>query len=917
MLTESNLPNVDISQSKLIGSDLSRANISNSDLSESDFSMTNLSLANLTGSDISGTNLSKAKLVGSKLSQTLLVKANLTDANLSEADLSWSDIRGLNLTRSLFIRVNTIQVTVNEETRTKDIILANKSDPNYTGNIKNILDSINESLRIIILRDNKNLILSALWNVPFPRNPFFVGREKVLEQLHNSMKSNKAVASFQAINGLGGIGKTQIAVEYSYRYRKEYEAVLWVRANSFEILVSDYVALAQVLNLPEKNAKEQNKTIDAVKRWLIGNSGWLLVFDNADEPGLLKNFFPFNSKGDILLTSRADNFDKLGIADPVNLDKMTPSEAKEFLKKRTGREASTQAEKDALSEITKELDYLPLALEQAGAYIKKASCSYSTYLSSYRGRGLKLLSQSPPDPKKYPESVATTWLLNFDMVEKANRASADILKFSAFLSPDSIPLELITTGASELGEDISKALSGFNDDPLLLDELLAPLTQYSLITRDISTRTYSIHRLLQAVIRNRLGVDTQRQWAERIVRSINSVFPDIEISNWYLCNRLLPHAMVCAGLIDQWGFEFKEAARLLNEAGNYKFELAQYVESEQLYKRALAIREKSLGEEHPDVATSLNNLAGLYRAQGKYAEAEHMYSHALAIREKSLGKGHPDVATSLNNLAELYITQGKYAEAEPLYRRALEIYEKVVGTDHPLAATLFNNLAELYKAQGKYAEAEPLYRRALAIREKSLDKDHPDVATSLNNLAALFMSQGVYAEAEPLYRRALEIYEKSLGTDHPFVAASLNNVAELYRAQGRYVEAEPLYRRVLEIYEKSMDSDQLSVARSLNNLALLYDSQGRYAEAETLFRRTLAMYEKSLGTNHPSVATSLNNLSSLYMAQGKYAEAEPLYRRALEICKESLGENHPNTIFISQKLTDLIQEMRGSRERKK
>ncbi len=748
---------------------------------------------------------------------------------------------------------------------------------------------------------------AAPCNVPFPRNPYFTGREQVLEALHNALKSAKAAALAQAISGLGGIGKTQTAVEYTYRYRNEYEAVLWVKADSREALVSDFAALAQALDLPEKNAKEQNLIVATVRRWLEDNSGWLLVFDNADEPGLLEDYIPNNPKGYILLTSRAQVFDKLGISNPVELEKMPPDEAREFLQKRTGRKDLQQTEIKALEKISEELDYLPLALEQAGAYINKLKCSFSDYLKSYRQCGLTLLQESFPVTGKYPKSIATTWLLNFEQVEKTSKASADILTASAFLNPDNIPLELITEGAPEFGEAINEALAYFKTNPLVLDKLLLPLTQYSLITRNVSARTYSIHRLVQVVIRDRLGKDAERMWAERIVKAMNRGLPEVDFSNWHLCDRLLPHAMACVGLIKYWGFELEDTARLLNWAGFYLNELALYDEAEPLYRHALAIREKSLVTDHPDIATSLNNLAALYHSQGKYAEAEPLYWRALTIREKSLGSDHLDVATSLNNLAVLFYSQSKYAKAEPLYRRVLAILEKSLGSDHLDIAKSLNNLAGLFYAQGKYVEAEPLFRRALVIREKSLDSDHPDVSQSLNNLALLFYAQGKFAEAEPLFRRALAIVEKSLVTDHPDVARSLNNLALLFYAQGKFAEAEPLFRRALTIREKSLGSDHPDVSQSLNNLAGLYQTQDKYAEAEPLYRRALTIREKSLGSDHPDVAQSLNNLAELYKAQGKYAEAEPLYRRALAIREKSLGSDHPNVAISLSTLAGLYR----------
>src|SRR6266511_133295 len=308
-------------------------------------------------------------------------------------------------------------------------------------------------------------------------------------------------------------------------------------------------------------------------------------------------------------------------------------------------------------------------------------------------------------------------------------------------------------------------------------------------------------------------------------------------------------------------------------------------------ERALEIRERLLGTEHPDVAASIDNLASIYTGNAEYVKAEPLYRRALAIREKALGKDHPETAKSLNNLAEVYRIQGKYLEAEPLYKRALDIREKALGKDHPDTATSLNNLAFFYRDQGKYAEAEPLHKRALEVWEKALGKDHPNTAIGLSNLAEVYRAQAKYVEAEPLYKRALDIFEKALGKDHPDTAQSLNNLAALYRAQRKYEEAEPLFRGALDIYEKALGKGHPNTAASLNNLGLLYRMQGRYGEAEPLYNRALDIREKALGKDHPDTAQSLNNLAALYTATGDLVQAVKLQSLANAASERNLARN--------------------------
>ena len=354
------------------------------------------------------------------------------------------------------------------------------------------------------------------------------------------------------------------------------------------------------------------------------------------------------------------------------------------------------------------------------------------------------------------------------------------------------------------------------------------------------------------------------------------------------------------------GPDHPDTAQSLNNLALLYFTIGAYAKAKPLYERALDIRKKVLGPEHPDTAVSFGNLAGLLQATGAYAKAEQLFERALAITEKALGPDHPDTAQSLNNLALLYFTTGAYAKAEPLYQRALAITEKALGQQRNTAISL-NNLAELYRVTGAYAKAEPLYQRALAIKEQTLGREHPDTAVSLNNLATVYQATGAYAKAEPLYQRALAITEKALGPEHPNTARALNNLAFLYYDTLAYERAEPLYQRALAVYEKALGREHPAVAVCLNNLAELYRASGAYAKAEPLYQRALAIKEKALGLGHPDTATALNNLAALYFYTGSYLKAEAPYQQALAIRERALGPEHPDTAKLINNLAALYQ----------
>jgi tetratricopeptide (TPR) repeat protein len=785
------------------------------------------------------------------------------------------------------------------------------------------LADVAASIRRVIVEDLPQLTASAsraalpkMWNIPYPRNPFFLGRETELAQVHQRLQGGQATALSQpqAVSGLGGIGKTQLALEYAYRYHQDYQVVLWARAESTEALVSSYVAIATLLQLPEREVKEQDVTVQAVKIWLRTHRDWLFILDNADELALLPDFLPPNLGGHLLLTTRAAATGRL--AHRLEIETLPPEQGALFLLRRAallapdaGLSQVSPQEQELALQMSQELGGLPLALDQAGAYLEETGMDLASYWQIYQQRRTDLLEHRGGLVADHPAPVSTTWSLSFQKVEEKNPAAADLLRMCAFLSPDAIAEEVLTAGGSLLGLLLAEVTA----DAFRLNQAIEALRAYSFVRRDPKGKTLSVHRLVQAVVQDKLTETERRSWAERATHSVNSAFPDVEPSTWPQCERLLPQALTATQVIEQYQIIGGEAGRLLHETASYLQARARYAEAEPLYQRALWIRKQCLGSESLQMAASLTGLASLYREQGKYAEAEPLYQRALRISEQRLGLDHLQVTHPLNGLALLYWDRGKYAEAEPLYQRVLRIRELHLGFEHPQVAYPLNGLARLYREQGKYAEAELLYQRALRIWEQHLGPEHPDVADSLNGLAHLYRAQGKYAEAESLYQRALRIREQHVGPEHPQVAYPLDGLASLYRAQGKYAEAESLCQRALRIREQYLGPEHPNVAYPLHNLASLYRAQGKYAEAEPLYQRALRIWEQHLGPEYPQVAYPLNNLASLYREQGKYAEAEPLYQRALHIREQVLGPEHPETAATMYSLARL-REVQGNRE---
>jgi len=341
-------------------------------------------------------------------------------------------------------------------------------------------------------------------------------------------------------------------------------------------------------------------------------------------------------------------------------------------------------------------------------------------------------------------------------------------------------------------------------------------------------------------------------------------------------------------------------------AGNMARVLGHYQKAQHWFEGLLHLR-KVEAKETVELAQAQDRLASVAQDQGRYEEAEELFRQALEIDEKTIGRDHPDYSTRLNNLAVAVRAQGRYEEAEELYRQALKIDEETIGRDHPDYSTRLNNLAVAVRAQGRYEEAEKLYRQALIIDEKTIGNDHPGYARHINNLALVVKLLGRHKEAEELYRQALEIDKETIGRDHPRYAIHLSNLALLVHAQGRDEEAERLFLQVQQILEETIGMDHPDYATLLNNLALVVHALGRYGEAEKLYRQALAIGEETIGKNHRDYANRLNNLAGALQAQERYEEAKELYRQALELCNRILGPDHPLTRKIKYNLDALTK----------
>jgi tetratricopeptide (TPR) repeat protein len=739
-------------------------------------------------------------------------------------------------------------------------------------------------------------------NIP-ERNPFFTGQEEILDQLYHAFSANNTATTSHplGITGLGGVGKTQIAIEYAYRYASEYRAALWVQADSASALTSGFAKLAEILELPESNEQDQQLIVEAVLRWLRYNSGWLLVFDNVDDLAVATPFLPTAARGHIMLTTRSH---ALGGNQRLQVQPMPPETGAllllrraDFLPPQALLDAVTNDTRITACNISRELDGLPLALDQAGAYIKETPCSLTDYLARYQACREDVLQDY--SSTNYPASVATTWSLSFEKVGQAHPAAKELLNFCAFLAPDAIPEEIITEGAPHLGAVLSSMVT----DRLQFNQIYKDILRYSLLQRAADEGTLTLHRLVQAVLQDNLSAETRTVWKQRAVQAVNATFPEVRFDYWKRCERFLAHALVCAKWVEQEHFNKPEIIPLLNSTGSYLFARGRYGEVELLHKQALAIAEQAGEDQQLALSTTLHNLAVLYRTQGKYKEAELLYRQVLTLDQQLLGAEHAQIATDLAYLGDLYREQGKYEDAAMLLERALAINERV----HYIDPFVLSVVGGLYLAQGRYGEARQVVERAFSVDEQHLGAEHPETLTALHNLAVLYEVLGKYEEAETLFKRTLALQEAQLGVEHPAIIVTLTSLGRLYQVRGNYEEAERLYRRALAQHEQQLGAEHPNTALILTNLGDWCRNQGNYAEAEQFLRRALAIYEEKLGTDHPDTALMLSHLAHLYWARGEYTEVVPLLQRAITIHQERLGAEHLHTAVSLNNLAELCQ----------
>ncbi|RDW85279.1 hypothetical protein BP6252_02869 [Coleophoma cylindrospora] len=757
--------------------------------------------------------------------------------------------------------------------------------------------------------------------VPFAQEPAFVERQNGHghDILHH-LESHLCQFIFHtriALAGLGGVGKSQIAIEYSYRLRAKDPSiwVFWVYAASFDRIEQCFRSIAVVLAVP--GCDDPKADIFAlVSRWLkdAGNGKWLMILDNADDINVFRqtlsrqdvspsqensvlDCIPQVTHGAVLITSRDTRvaYQLCGSHDKIiHVGPMNDVESLDMLKLRLPREQDHAGMK-ALSQA---LDRIPLAMSQAAAYISIGAprMTVAKYLEMYRrdeNDQSRLLDKDNGELRRdpgVPNSVIRTWQISFDHIRSMSAQASQLLSLMAVLDRQGIPELLFTQDKAS---------------PLDFEDAVAILTDFSLILTERTNSTFEMHRLVQLATRNWLELSGQLgQYRGQAIVMLSKAMPTGKYENWETCQLLSPHANEVLQYESSLELEPLALAALLHCLSWYNAEQGHYSAASSQGLISVSLREKVLGKEHPDTLNSISNLALTYSDQGQYQKAEQLGVEVLKKRKGVLGEEHPDTLTSISNLVSIYTYQGQYDKAEKLGEEVIKKRTKLLGEKHPNTLTSISNLVSIYLNQGQYDKAEQLGEEVTKKRTEVLGEEHPDTLRSISILVSTYLNQGQYDKAEKLGEELIKKQIKLLGEEHPDTLISISNLVSIYTCQGQHDKAEQLGEEVIEKRSKVLGDEHPNTLISKSHLVSIYLYQCQYDKAEQLGAEVMQKRAKVLGEEHPGTLTSMKNLAYIWHCQGRHAEALQLMKNCASASATVLGLEHPHTKTRYQTLLD-------------
>ncbi|KAJ5719220.1 hypothetical protein N7493_007675 [Penicillium malachiteum] len=733
---------------------------------------------------------------------------------------------------------------------------------------------------------------SPLSTVPFPRDPDFVSRDILFDRIHSTIS---VPGSRVALVGLGGVGKSQLAIECAYRIRSEWPAtwVFWIHASNEARFEQSFRDIADRVKIPGRQDPKVN-TYKLVENWLRDeNNKWICIIDNADD-------------------------DKL-----ISLPRTTGNEASTNEPPNT----STKPLLEYIPRSLEELEFMPLAIVQAASYIRKRAplTSVPQYLRDFRRNDREATNLLRKEATGHlnrdweaKNSILTTWQLSFEHIRHEKPAAADLLSLMSFFDRQGIPESLIRR---QTKTHCSSSACEFDKSPDFEDAIIT-LRDYSFISIS-ETNVFTIHRLVQLTTRMWLESHGQLDiWKEKFIHNLWEDFPNGQYENWERCRSLFAHVKSAMSQKPSSVESQRKWATLLYRGVWYALKSSKLVDALEMASASSIQRVILLGNEHAEAPESTSLLAEVYSLQGRWREVEQLLLQVVETRKTTLSEDHPDTLTSLADLASTYNYQGRWAEAEQIQVQVVQARKIKLGEDHPDTLTtkqlqvqvlqarkiklgedhpdtlyIMVHLALTYRRQGQWKEAEDRFIQVMEISKAKLSsKDHPDMLNIMAHLALTYNDQGRWEEAEQLLIEVIERSKEKLGDDHPFTLTSKANLASTYSYLGRWKQAELLEVQVMEARKIRLSEDHPDALSSIANLASTYAHQSRWREAEYLFMQLMKTSKAKLGEDHPDTLNIMAHLALMYSDFGRWEEAKRLQVQVKESRVMKLGYYHPDTL---------------------
>ncbi|KAL1590352.1 hypothetical protein WHR41_00923 [Cladosporium halotolerans] len=818
---------------------------------------------------------------------------------------------------------------------------------------------------------------APLSTVPFRRDPNYVQREPLAEELDRKLSVPGAAV---ALVGLGGVGKSQLAIEHTYRVRDASKStwVLWIHSSNAARFEQSVRNNLDDLKVPGRK-DPQADIFQLFRGWLQDEQKgkWLLVLDNADDADFFLrkpsqtnkadssdttrrsgrgylDYLPSSDHGAILVTSR-NEASALQIVEERNIVSVQPMKEEEAVALLANKLTDQKGDLEQLEELAHSLDYVPLALAQAAAYIKQKAprCSVRKYvrmLNKSDKSKKSLLNLNDGNLRRDQEaknSIILTWQISFEHIASKRQSAADLLALMSFFDRQSIPEDVLRYGNQDEEEDVSYDddtaeenwhssddndatdwTSDATDDSDTTDESFDALSQewdsdiqtlrdFSFISVIENGSNFTMHDLVRFSLHKWLETHASLdRWKSAFIKKMAKAFPrpDLNSGNWTECERLFPHASIAIDMevANEEAIIFQ--GTLLHKSGWYALLKGRYANAQRMMERSLECRMNVLGEKHTQTLTSMANLAAIYREQGQLGKAEELCVRTLKTRRNILGESDPDTLLSEDDLVLIYADQEKWDEAKELSSRLLHKSREMLGENHPLTLGTIGNMAWIYHKQGLLEEAERLGVEFLNRNTKTFGRENLQTVESMMCLAAIRRAQKHWEDALRLANEALAIRRRLLGEAHPSTVSSMNEIASTYWAQGRVEEVKELISRILEMRKTVLGETHPDTLSSKANLVLFNLRSGHMKEAERLGQETLETSKHVLGEGHRITLAAMGNLAEVFRAQRKNDAVVDLLAACVAKSTETLGADHPDTTRRLRQLQEWRAETRMSEE---